>query len=200
MALDSSTSNKKSGPYQVTYCSTKPVRYAHPNLLPCIQHHCPFGPYDPVAKGMAGITIGSSRDVMMYKGSSFNIVWEPSVGLGLSGAFLTFLFSFLTWAVYPRKSGEEEGVGVTGKVGMSGGDEIVEGGQTERPPRRITRFDSYHSDDVLLDVTNGRGMEEESSVDASGVANGDKGQQVHISEGDGGWWHCCSVQRKMMFI
>ena len=93
-------------------------------------------------------------------------------------------------------------MGVTGKVGMSGGDEMEEGGQTERPPRRIstTRFDSYHSDDVLLDVTNGRGMEEESSVNVSGVANGNKGQQVHISEGDGGWWHCCSVQRKMMFI
>ena len=77
---------------------------------------------------------------------------------------------------------------MTGKVDMSGEDEVEEGGLAERPPKRIstTRFDSYHSDDVLLDVTNGRGMEEESSVDAGCVANGDKGQQVHISEGDGG--------------
>ena len=71
---------------------------------------------------------------------------------------------------------------------MSGEDEVEEGEQTERRPGRIstTRFDNYRSDDVLLDVTNGRDMEKESSVGASGVANGDKGQQVHISEGDGG--------------
>ena len=128
---------------------------------------------------------GSKGECWVYSNSDISY---RAVGLGLSGAFLTFLFSFFTWAVYPRTSGEEEGAGVTGKVDMSGEDEVEEGGLAERPPRRIstTRFDSYRSDDVLLDVTNGRGTEEESSVDAGCVANGDKGQQVHISEGDGG--------------
>eukprot|EP00731_Ephydatia_muelleri_P010124 Em0005g710a len=128
---------------------------------------------------------GSKGECWVYSNSDISY---RAVGLGLSGAFLTFVFSFFTWAVYPRTSGEKEGVGVTGKADMSGEDEVEEGGLAKRPPKRIstTRFDSYRSDDVLLDVTNGRGTEEESSVDAGCVANGDKGQQVHISEGDGG--------------
>ncbi|KAL5494009.1 hypothetical protein EMCRGX_G015277 [Ephydatia muelleri] len=78
---------------------------------------------------------GSKGECWVYSNSDISY---RAVGLGLSGAFLTFLFSFLTWVVYPRMSGEEEGVGVAGKVDVSGEDEVEEGGLAERLTRRIS--------------------------------------------------------------
>lgn len=126
---------------------------------------------------------GRKGECWVYSNSDISY---RAVGLGLSGAFLTFLFSFFTWVVYPRKSGEEmRDVSVAGKVDLSGEDEVEEGGLAVKPTKRrsTTRSDSCRSDDVLLDEPSGKGMGEESSVDASGVASGDKGQQVHVDDG-----------------
>ena len=78
---------------------------------------------------------GSKGECWVYSNSDISY---RAVGLGLSGAFLTFLFSFLTWVVYPCMSGEEEGVGVAGKVDVSGEDEVEEGGLAEMLTRRIS--------------------------------------------------------------
>ena len=77
----------------------------------------------------------------MYSNSDISY---RAVGLGLSGAFLAFLFSFFTWVVYPRKSGEEvemrnvHGVNGEGKVDLIGEDEVEEGGLEVRPTKTLS--------------------------------------------------------------
>ena len=84
----------------------------------------------------------------MYSNSDISY---RAVGLGLSGAFLAFLFSFFTWVVYPRKSGEEvetwDDVGVAGKVDLFDEDEVEDGGLAVKPTKRMStnHFDSMCS-------------------------------------------------------
>ena len=105
-----------------------------------------------------------------------------AVGLALGGAVLTFVFSFLTWAVYPRKAGEEE-VKKGGEVGVEGaphGDDDVteEGGLDMRPTKRtsMTRIESCRSDEGMLDVTKNGRIDEAFQLGDNDVANGNKWQ------------------------
>ena len=103
-----------------------------------------------------------------------------AMGLALGGAILAFVFSFLTWVVYPRKAGEEEKEGGT-KVELElCSDDVIKKGEglDVRPVLRMstTRFDSCRSDDGLIAELRDGGAEEGPPVDGD-VTHGNEGQK-----------------------
>ena len=86
-----------------------------------------------------------------------------ALALALSGVVLNFIFSFLSWLVYPKTKKEQKSVsenpddqdkGETTSVASS--DSYTIKGPTSRPMKRTSvmgRMESHCSEDILLDAT-----------------------------------------------
>ena len=85
-----------------------------------------------------------------------------ALALALSGVILNFIFSFLSWLVYPRSKKETKSIsensdqnkGETASV--ASGDSYTIEGPTNRPMKRTSimgRMESHCSEDILLDST-----------------------------------------------
>ena len=87
-----------------------------------------------------------------------------ALALAVSGVVLNFIFSFLSWVVYPKSKpeksekteGEEKGSEDDDRASVASSDSYTIGGPATRPMKRTSimgRMESHCSEDILLDST-----------------------------------------------
>lgn len=112
-----------------------------------------------------------------------------ALGLAVSGVVLNFIFSFLSWLVYPKNKANEENSeskksdqdeeNVKDNASVASSDSYTIGGPAVRPIQRtslVGRMESHCSEDLLLDSTDTGHIDD--NIPMTDLSGG-RGREIH---------------------